>query len=152
MRSPLRLSVAVGLTAISTSLVHAQMAGDVIPDRYIVQLRPGAAPVLAAQAHGVLPIHVFGSAANGYSAFIPPGLLRRVAADPQVEAIIPDRIMTINARPGGGGGGGGQKVPAGVQRIGATPGSQVCWAKPVRTSVWPSSTPALTLDTPICPV
>jgi len=117
---------AIALVSVSASVAYAQVTGDIIKDRYIVQLKPGVPAARAGQNHGLAPLHVYGAALNGYAAFIPPGLLRRVAADPQVEAIIPDRVVTINKKPSGGGGGGGttsQTIPEGVKRIGAAPGA-----------------------------
>lgn len=113
---------AAGMIAGLASTARGQEAGEAVPDRYIVQLKPGVPAVATARAHGVTPIHVFSRVANGYAGFIPPGLLARVTSDPLVEAVIPDRVMTIQAKPGGGGGGSGQVVPAGVVRIGAAPG------------------------------
>lgn len=119
-RFVLAAALAVGFITLSAG---AQQPGDVIPDRYIVQLKPGVAAADAARLHGAVPIHVFDWAINGYAGFIPPGLLRRLATDPQVEAIIPDRVMSITAKPGGGGGATKQTVPLGIQRIGAAPGT-----------------------------
>lgn len=112
----------VGMMAALAPVARGQDVGEAVPDRYIVQLKPDVPAAAAARAHGVTPIHVFSRAANGYAGFIPPGLLSRVAADPRVELIIPDRVMSIQAKPGRGGGGSGQVVPAGVARIGAAPG------------------------------
>jgi subtilisin family serine protease len=113
---------AAGMIAGLAPLTRGQEAGEAVPDRYIVQLKPGVPAAATAREHGVIPIHVFGRVANGYAGFIPPGLLPRVVSDSRVEAVIPDRVMTIQAKPGGGGGSSGQVVPAGVVRIGAAPG------------------------------
>jgi subtilisin family serine protease len=116
------LTAAAMLSGLAAPALLGQEAGEIVPGRYIVQLKSGVSAAAAARAHGVAADHVFGRALNGYAGFIPPGLLARVAADPQVEAIIPDRVVSIQAKPGGGGGGAGQVVPEGVKRIGAAPG------------------------------
>lgn len=54
---------------------------------------------------------------------IPPGLLRRLQLDPDVESIVPDRVVTVDGKPSGGGKTPPEVVPAGVTRIGATPGA-----------------------------
>ena len=108
--------------------MHAQAAGEVIPNRFIVQLKPGVPAAAAAKRHGVAADRVFGHAVNGYAGFIPPGLLAKVASDPQVQAVIPDRVVTINAKPSKPGGGAAkQVVPEGVTRIGAAPGSGLAY-------------------------
>jgi subtilisin len=93
--------------------------------RYIVQLRFGArsAPEVLASRHGLQPVHVFRSASRGFAAVVPAAVLKQLAADRDVAAVIPDREINATARPSGGGGGGStQIVPAGVSRIGAQPG------------------------------
>jgi len=52
-----------------------------------------------------------------------PQVRRQLGADPDVAAIVPDRVVTAHAKPGGGGGTSAQVVPAGVKRVGAAPGS-----------------------------
>jgi len=57
-----------------------------------------------------------------------PALRLILEQDPDVDAVIPDRPVRMHAKPegkpgGGGGGSASQVVPAGVQRIGAEPGS-----------------------------
>ncbi|MCL5096539.1 MAG: S8 family serine peptidase [Candidatus Omnitrophica bacterium] len=109
-----------------------QAPGDKIPDRYIVALKPGAAPQAVAARHGLAPDFVYNVAVKGFAGFIPPGQLKKLQADSQVASIVPDRIIAAigkpsggGGKPGGGGGGGGttsQTVPAGVIRIGAAPG------------------------------
>ena len=110
--------------AILPSSALAQSAGDVVPDRYIVTLKPGVDPVLASAQRGIGAIRHFKLVLNGYVATLPPGLARQLANAPEVESVIPDRIVEAIARPGGGGGGGStQVIPAGVSRIGAAPGA-----------------------------
>ncbi len=127
-------SIAVGASALT--LASASHAG-VIPGRYIVQLQPGSAGVAVAGQHGLAPTHVYRNALNGFSATIPAGRMRALAADPRVAAIVPDNTINAIAKPdnpgggkggGGGGGGGGNSsdtVPESVKRIGAAPGDNL---------------------------
>jgi subtilisin len=110
-------TVCAGLvTAVRAQAPAAQL------DRYIVTLAPGANPVAVAAFHGLAPLHVFTKAHHGFAAFIPPGLLNRVANNPGVVSVTPDLEVTAFPKPGGGGGGGGraaQITPAGVLHIGS---------------------------------
>jgi subtilisin len=96
-----------------------------VPDQYIVQVNAGENPGAVAAAHGVALRHLYRIAVRGFAGKVPPGRLASLAADPRVAHVVPDREMMAIAKPGSGGGGGGttQTVPAGVQRIGAAPGS-----------------------------
>jgi len=118
--------IQVVVCAILPSGALAQSAGDVVPDRYIITLKPGVDPVLASAQRGIGAIRHFNLVLNGYVATLPPGLARQLANAPEVESVIPDRIVEAIARPGGKGGGGGsssQVTPEGVKRIGAAPGA-----------------------------
>lgn len=125
---PLAIVAAGALLAVAGS---AQVpAGG--PERYVVQVAPGATvdPAAIAGRHGLAPGHVFRRATRGFSAEIPPGRLPALMADPDVLAVVPDRAVStaVDAAAKGGGtrGGGtssGQVTPAGVQRIGAAPGT-----------------------------
>jgi len=77
---------------------------------------------------GAIPRRSFQSVAVTTVDLPSPALGFVLEQDPEVVAVIPDRPVQMHAKPGGkpgGGGGGGslQVVPAGVQRIGAAPGS-----------------------------
>jgi subtilisin family serine protease len=93
-----------------------------IPDRYLIEVVPGVDPRAVAPAHGVAPDFVYLRAVRGFAAAVPPGRLAALQADPRVVRVVPDRTVTAIGKPTGGGGGSTQVVPAGVQRIGATPG------------------------------
>src|SRR4051812_34595098 len=84
------LSIVAALAAPLTG--WAQAPSNVIPGRFIVQLRAGSAgdPAAVANRNGVAVSHVYRVAARGFAAAIPPGLMNRLAADPDVAAIIPD--------------------------------------------------------------
>ena len=95
-----------------------------LPDRYIVEVRAGVNPRGVAPAHGVVPDFVYERAVRGFAATVPPGRLAALQADPRVVRVVPDREMAAVGKPGNGGGGGsGQIVPAGIESIGAAPGS-----------------------------
>jgi hypothetical protein len=53
-------------------------------------LKRGAAPAKVAKVHAVLPDHVYEHALNGFSAVVPPGILRKLQNDPSVAWIESD--------------------------------------------------------------
>jgi subtilisin len=124
-RSHIRWTLAMIAGAILVTVpAWAQGSGAQVPDRYIVQLSNDATPELVARHHGLAPDFVYNKAVKGFAGTIPPGRLNALAQDPRVVSIVPDRVVEAIGKPGGGGGGGStQVVPAGVQRIGAAPGS-----------------------------
>lgn len=109
-------------------LAMAQKPGDVIPGRYIVTLKAGATPGKVIKAHGVAADHVYEAVFKGFAGFIPPGQLKALQADPDVERIVPDRVVRLidpivatgkaSSKPAPT---SSQVVPAGVKRIGADP-------------------------------
>lgn len=114
----------VGTTFSGTS-AWAQGAGAPVPDGYIVQVRPGAAPAAVAKRHGLQPNFIFNKAVNGFAGFVPPGQLAKLQGDPMVASIVPDRYVHAIAKPTAGSGGTTtpppQVVPEGVKRIAAAP-------------------------------
>jgi subtilisin family serine protease len=95
-----------------------------IQDRFIIEVRAGINPRLVAPAHGIPADYFYQHAVNGFAGNIPAGRLAALAADPRVVRIVPDRAVAANAKPDGGGGAtSAQVVPAGIQRIGASPGA-----------------------------
>src|SRR5687768_13385771 len=98
---------------------------DVVPGAWIVTVAAGVSPDDVAADHGrrlgAEVSHVYGHAARGYAARMSSAAAKRAAADPRVAAVVPDRYVSIDAKPGSGGsgGGGGQTVPTGIRRIGA---------------------------------
>jgi subtilisin family serine protease len=83
--------------------------GAVIPNSYLVSLRSGdPAQVAAEHARlGVLVQRVLRSALRGYTARMPPAVARRVAADPRVARVSPDRVLRAAS----------QGTPTGVRRV-----------------------------------
>ena len=96
--------------------------GKPIPDRYLVEVKPGADPAAVAPAHGIAPDFVYRKAVKGFAGTVPPGQLAKLAADPDVVRVVPDRAVSAIGKPSPGGGSPGQTVPEGVKRIGAAPG------------------------------
>jgi subtilisin family serine protease len=70
-----------------------QGAGDVIPGRFIVTVRPDASPATVADAHGVSPEFVYGHALNGFAGEISAAARSRLLADARVVRIESDRVM-----------------------------------------------------------
>ncbi len=115
---------AANLWATFSSAQTPPVAAAAIPDQYIVQVKAGINPRQVAPAHGVVPRHVYQNAVNGFAGRVPAGRLAALRADPRVVAVVPDRVIAANAKPGSGGGTSStETVPAGVQRIGAAPGA-----------------------------
>ena len=123
MRTHLSSLLLIGSLTLSGLTALAQgNSGGVVPDNYIVELRPGAVPAAVAARHGLAPNFVYDAAINGFAGFVPPGILRQLQADPEVAVIVPDREVFAIAKPPSGGGTTTrqpQVIPAGVQRIGA---------------------------------
>lgn len=111
----------------------ASAPDDVVPDRYIVKVAPGANPVAVAQAHELAANHVYSHAFHGFSAVIPEARLDALADNPNVLSIVPDRVVAIAAPPwcpddpdhpacgddddDGGDDNIGQEIPTGILRI-----------------------------------
>ena len=112
---------------------------EIIPDRYIVELHPGAGVDAVARTHGVAPTVRF-KIINGFVAHMSHAAATALSRDPRVRRVSPDVVVRAYAKPaappgkpksGGGGSGGGtltcptpppatvEQVPTGVTRIGA---------------------------------
>jgi subtilisin len=113
-----RVSVLISALLISIASVSSQP----IEGRYIIRLKAGADAQAVARAHGVQPDYVYSRVLNGMAGFVPPGILKKLAADPSVESISADHAVYAIGKPGTGGGGTtptGEVAPAGAVRIGA---------------------------------
>jgi subtilisin family serine protease len=95
--------------------------GAVIPDSWIVTLRSGDPDHVAAEhaRWGVTVQHVLHSALRGYTGRMSAAVVARVAADPRVRTVVPDRVVRatgdfpeprVSTE-------GGQTVPTGVARV-----------------------------------
>ena len=130
-----RLSVLIALLLTAVALPGAGAAaaprdGDVVPGAYIVALRAdaGVAPRAHAARFGAEVGHVYGAALRGYSARMSAAQARRVAADPAVAAVAPDRVVSLDrvsggrppaaaGRPGAATAASTQSLPTGIDRV-----------------------------------
>jgi subtilisin family serine protease len=83
--------------------------GSVIPDSYLVSVRDGTPDEVAAEHArlGAQVEQVLRSALRGYTARMTPDVARRVAADPRVARVTPDRVVRASS----------QDVPTGIRRV-----------------------------------
>ncbi|MGQ0844241.1 MAG: S8 family serine peptidase [Sporichthyaceae bacterium] len=91
--------------------LRALPLGAVVPGSWIVSVRSGE-PAEIARTHGawgVTVTHVLDSALKGYTARMTDAVAARVAADPRVRTVRPDRVIRAAA----------QETPTGVARVGA---------------------------------
>jgi subtilisin len=110
---------------------------EIIPDRYIVELHPGASADAVARGHGVASVARFGII-HGFLAHMSHASANALSRDPRVRRVSPDLVVRAYAKPpsppgkskGGSGGGGttacptplaptAEQIPTGVSRIGA---------------------------------
>lgn len=97
-------AVATGVT--NSSVAHSgatAQPGELIPDQYIVALKPGRDARGLARALSVTPKHVYSRVLNGFAARLNAGQRTALERHPDVTLIEPDQIMvatgtqTINA-------------------------------------------------------
>jgi subtilisin family serine protease len=109
-------------------------AGQLIPGKYIVvfkedvnlrgkssEMRSKALRKLNAQGLANSNLgHVYAHSIQGFSVAMGPAVAARLANDPDVAYIEPDRIVTINqkGKPNTGGGTTPQEIPYGISRVG----------------------------------
>jgi subtilisin family serine protease len=104
-----RLLVVFGVLACA-AVVAGKAQAAVIPDQYIVVLRPGAdrgAAVRYAQSVGGRVLLQYRSALNGYAVRLSSSALALIKADSRVRFVSANRTATLNA----------QTLPTGVDRI-----------------------------------
>jgi subtilisin family serine protease len=118
-----RVALAVGAVTAATATALAGLpasaaasAGSLSDDalgRYIVVLDAGSDARAVAARHaerlGVVPGHIYSSALDGYAARMPAAVADRLADDPQVAYVQPDRKVTADA----------QTTPTGIDRADA---------------------------------
>ena len=106
--------VATVLGATSLSLAMAVGGPTIQAGDYIITLDEGTDASAVATEHarwyGVTAGHVYGHALNGYSAHLSATAATRIAADPRVASISPDRVVTSSAA---------QPLPTGIDRVDA---------------------------------
>lgn len=90
-------------------ILPGQNRADRIPGQYIVVLKAGVLPAAVTNRHGLAPEHVYTHALNGFSGAFSSRQLWALLADPQVDWMEEDQVVTIGA----------QTLPDGIKRIGA---------------------------------
>ncbi len=107
-----RTLVLLGVTTVA--LAAWALPATAAPESVIVVLRdsvedPGTVARQHTSAAGTAPVHVYRAALRGYAAVLPEPAQARIAADPRVLFISPDRPVQASA----------QSLPTGVNRIDA---------------------------------
>lgn len=121
-----RLLFTLGLGLSTLTIVNAQVPGDKVPGRYIVELKRGASVPAVATRHAVVPDAQFSNALNGFVGEVPAARVAALKQDPNVLSVVEDRIIGLHARTGGSTtttARAKEILPAGVSRIGAVPGA-----------------------------
>ncbi len=75
----------------------AAARGPVVPDSYVVLLRPGADPAAVARTAGAQARRVYRSVVSGFAAQLTPAQLDRVRRSPAVQAVEPDQVVRADA-------------------------------------------------------
>lgn len=120
--------IAMFIVIAGANITLAQGAAEDAIGSYVVQIKNNVDPAEVASRHGLAPRFVYRNAVNGFAGTLPPGLLKKVQADPDVLSVSLDRKVKAHkkpdkpGKPGDGDGSSGQSVPAGLERIGAAPG------------------------------
>ena len=103
------------LAAVSPGQPNAQPApqgksrGDRIPGQYIVVLKDGVTPDAVSRRHGLVPEHVYSHALNGFAGAFTSRQLWALLADPLVDWLEEDQVVTIGA----------QSIQPGILRVAA---------------------------------
>ncbi len=116
--------IAVAASVSGLQGVQAQNAGDVVPGHYIVMLSDDSDVDGVVKQHGASAKHVYKHAIRGFAGALNPQQLQRLANDPRVVSVVPDRYVEAIGKPSGGGTTPApQVVPEGVKRIGVRDGN-----------------------------
>lgn len=83
-----------GLAPQDEPAYSAGVSAQVIPGRFIVTLRDGAAPAAVAREHGVSPDFVYTAALNGFAGSISDAARSGLLRDARVSRVEPDGIAT----------------------------------------------------------
>ena len=113
VKKTLVVPILAGALAALSLAPAASAAAPAETGSYIVVLADGAASAATVQGHaraaGVTPSHVYSHALRGYSAMLTEAAAKRLAADPRVASVSPDRTVSIDA----------QTLPTGINRVDA---------------------------------
>jgi subtilisin len=110
--------------ALSSATVGAAFGAppEVIPGKYIVMLKPGAAPEKLATEHGAAPDAIYTDAINGFAGAVPEGRLEALKKHADVLSVEPDVVVSIGRKEAIVAGGpteataSGEILPSGVAR------------------------------------
>jgi len=80
----------------SGTTAAAPAGGKIVPGRYIVTLRPGIGINGPMAQNGIQPRYVYHTVLNGFAADLSPAQLAALARRPDVAAIEPDQVVTID--------------------------------------------------------
>jgi len=80
----------------SGTTAAAPAGGKIVPGRYIVTLRPGIGINGPMAQNGIQPRYVYHTVLNGFAADLSPAQLAALARRPDVAAIEPDQVATID--------------------------------------------------------
>ena len=120
----LRLVIVGFISAMACVAAAVQLQPSHRSGRFIVALKPEADVAQVADGHGLERKHSFEGEVRGWAGEIPANELEELAADPNVASVVPDSPVSAFAEgdpeePVAA----GPLVPAGVQRVGAAPGT-----------------------------
>lgn len=120
------LTLLVGLLATGPGALAAnRQSSPPASGRFIVTLKPEADATAVATLHGLEQRHFYDRVFPGWAGQIPLAKIKELAADPSVASIVPDAPVSVFAEAEADDGGSAPLVPAGVRRVGASPGSTV---------------------------
>ncbi len=88
---------AAAVTPPSGRLPVVPARGKIIPDRYIVVVKPGGDPRAVAAIAGVQPRYVYTAALTGFAAALTAGQAQALARNPNVAAVEPDQVIALDA-------------------------------------------------------
>lgn len=115
----LNMSLRTLVFSFGTTFVVLTSWAQPIDGSYIVRLKAGVDASQFAKNHGWAAKFVYSHVINGLAGDIPPGILKKIANDPNVEDISQDNMVYAIGKPGTGGPGanGTEVTPEGVHRI-----------------------------------
>ncbi len=113
------LAALMPLLALPVADASAAREPEVVPGRYVVVYErsvqdPGQATDRRERAQGFRAALRYERAVKGFSARLAPGQVQRLQADPEVAAVVPDRVVRATATLATG-----DAAPSGVARMGA---------------------------------
>jgi subtilisin family serine protease len=124
MKTLVGVAGALGVT-IACALCREGEQARPVAGRFIVTLKPEAETPTSPEEHGLVAKHVYDGVFRGWSGEIPLPKLKGLAADPSVASIVPDSPVKVFEEGTASISETAELVPAGVQRVGASPGANL---------------------------